>query len=310
MSKIVVTGGAGFIGSHLAKKLADLKHQVIVFDNLSTGNLNNLQEIKNKIQFVKGDIRNLALLQKTLKTADFVVHLAALPGVFLSIKEPAKVNDVNIAGALNVLIAARDNKIKRMIFASSSSVYGGAFAVNKETQAPQPLSPYAVSKITGEYYLKNFYDLFGLPTVSLRFFNVFGPKQNPNSEYAAVIPLFIRLALQNKRPIIFGDGEQSRDFTYIDNVVDGIILAMRASKAPGESINLACGASVTVNQLIKSISRVTGKSIAPIYKSPRPGDIYRSQAYISKAKQILGIKKQISFEDGLAKTIAWYKAKS
>ncbi len=307
MAKVLITGGAGFIGSNLVKKFVDLKHQVIIFDNLSTGSLRNLEVVKSKIRLVRGDIRNLPLLNKTFKAVDYVLHLAALPGVALSVKEPGLVNEVNVDGTVNVLLASRDNKIKRVIFVSSSSIYGGAGEVNKENQKPEPLSPYAISKITGEYYAKNFYQLFGLETVCLRFFNVFGPHQNPDSEYAAVIPLFIKLALQGKRPIIFGDGNQSRDFTYVDNVVSGMILAVKSKKAAGEILNVACGDCLTVNQLVKAIGKILNKKIAPIYQQSRPGDIYRSRADINKAKQILGFKPKVGFEQGLEKTIAYLK---
>ena len=306
MAKILVTGGAGFIGSNLAQKLVEKKHQVTVFDNLATGRLVNLKKIRTKIHFVKGDIRNLSTLERNFRGIDYVFHLAALPGVFLSVQKPVEVSSVNIAGALNVFLAARDNKVRRVIFISSSSVYGGAYEINKEEQKPQPLSPYAVSKITGEYYAANFYQLFGLETVSLRFFNVFGLHQNPESDYAAVIPLFIKLALQGKRPMIFGDGNQSRDFTYIDNVVSGMLLAMEAKKAVGEVFNIACGSSITVNQLVKTIGKILNKKIVPIYKEPRPGDIYRSRADIAKAKAILGFTPKVNFEQGLEKTVAHF----
>jgi len=227
-----------------------------------------------------------------------------LPGVFFSVQKPDQCNQTNIEGTLNVLLAARDNKVKRVVFASSSAVYGGAFAINQEDQKPQPLSPYATSKITGEYYARNFYDLFGLETVCLRFFNVFGPHQNPESEYAAVIPLFIKLALIDQQPIIFGDGQQSRDFTFVENVIDGMILAMNSPKAAGEVFNLACGDNITVNRLVETIGQILGKKITPIYQAARPGDIYRSQANSDKIKTILEFYPKVNFEDGLAKTIA------
>lgn len=305
MSKIVITGGAGFIGSNLAEKLVFDGHQVLVLDNLATGRLSNIKKIEKQIEFIEGDIRNLDFLMENFQDVDFVFHLAALPGVFLSVKEPAEVNSVNIDGTLNVFLAARDNKVKRVVFASSSSVYGGVYKVNKEDQKPEPLSPYAVSKIAGEYYAKNFYQLFGLETVCLRFFNVFGPHQNPESEYAAVIPLFIKLALQNKRFTIFGNGEQSRDFTYIDNVIEGMVLAVKNKKAVGEVFNVACGDSITVNQLVSVIGKILGKEIIPLYQRARPGDIYRSRADISKARRILGFKPKKDFEQGLEKTIAY-----
>jgi len=304
MAKILITGGAGFIGSNLAEKLAGQGQQVAVLDNLATGRLSNLKKIENQIQFIQADIRDLDSLRESFKGFDFVFHLAALPGVFFSVQKPDQCNQTNIEGTLNVLLAARDNKVKRVVFASSSAVYGGAFAINQEDQKPQPLSPYATSKITGEYYARNFYDLFGLETVCLRFFNVFGPHQNPESEYAAVIPLFIKLALIDQQPIIFGDGQQSRDFTFVENVIDGMILAMNSPKAAGEVFNLACGDNITVNRLVETIGQILGKKITPIYQAARPGDIYRSQANSDKIKTMLGFAPKVNFEDGLAKTIA------
>ncbi|PJA01255.1 LPS biosynthesis protein WbpP [bacterium (Candidatus Gribaldobacteria) CG_4_10_14_0_2_um_filter_41_16] len=304
MTKILITGGAGFIGSNLAEKLAGQGQQVAVLDNLATGRLSNLKKIENQIQFIQADIRDLDSLRESFKGFDFVFHLAALPGVFFSVQKPDQCNQTNIEGTLNVLLAARDNKVKRVVFASSSSIYGGCFDINQEDQKPQPLSPYATSKITGEYYARNFYDLFGLETVCLRFFNVFGPHQNPESEYAAVIPLFIKLALIDQQPIIFGDGQQSRDFTFVENVIDGMILAMNSPKAAGEVFNLACGDNITVNRLVETIGQILGKKITPIYQAARPGDIYRSQANSDKIKTMLGFAPKVNFEDGLAKTIA------
>ena len=304
MAKILITGGAGFIGSNLAEKLVGQGQQVAVLDNLATGRLSNLKKIENQIQFIQGDICDLDFLKESFKGIDFIFHLAALPGVSFSVQNPEQCNKVNIAGTLNVLLAARDSKVKRVAIASSSAVYGGAFAINQEDQKPQPLSPYAVSKITGEYYANNFYDLFGLETVCLRFFNVFGPNQNPESEYAAVIPLFISLALKNEQLVIFGDGEQSRDFIYVENVVDGMILAMNSPKAAGEVFNLACGDSITVNRLVKAISKILDKKITPVYQATRPGDIYHSKADITKIKTILGFSPKVNFDDGLTKAIA------
>jgi len=305
MAKILITGGAGFIGSNLAERLVSGGHEVLVLDNLATGRLSNLKKIEKQIKFIEGDIRDIDFLRKNFQGVDFIFHLAALPGVFFSVQNPEQCNETNIKGALNVFLAARDSKVKRVIFVSSSSIYGGAFEINQEDQKPQPLSPYAVSKITGEYYAKNFFELFGLETVCLRFFNVFGPKQNSESDYAAVIPLFIKLALKGEQPVIFGDGNQSRDFTYIDNVVEGMILAVNSPRAAGETFNVACGDSITVNRLVKTIGKILDKKITPLYKEPRIGDIYRSKADISRAKNILGFTPKVSFEQGLEKTIAY-----
>jgi len=303
MSKIIITGGAGFIGSNLAEELVKQKHQVVVLDNLFSGRLANLRNIKSKIRFVRGDVRSLPFLRKNFKGIDYVFHLAAMSGVSLSMQKPQESNAVNIDGTLNVFLAARDSKVKRVVFASSASVYGMAFAINKEEQNLKPLSPYATGKAAGEYYARNFFELFGLPTVSLRFFNVFGPRQNPDSQYAAVIPLFIKLALSNKTLTVDGDGGQSRDFTFVSNVAQAMILAMDVPKAAGEAINIACGDSITVNQLVQVIGKTLGKKLKVVHGKPRPGDIYRSRADISKAKRLLGFKPQVDFEAGMKKTI-------
>ncbi|MEK9153613.1 MAG: SDR family oxidoreductase [Patescibacteria group bacterium] len=308
MAKILITGGAGFIGSNLAEQLVEQGQEVVVLDNLATGRLSNLRKIEKQVKFIQGDIRELDSLRESFQGIDFVFHLAALPGVFFSVQSPEQCNKTNIEGTLNVLMAARDNKVKRVVFASSSSIYGGVSPINQEDQKPQPLSPYAVSKITGEYYANNFYKLYGLETVCLRFFNVFGPHQNPESEYAAVIPLFIKLAIEGKQPIIFGDGQQSRDFTFVENVVEGMILAMNSPQAAGEVFNLACGDNITVNQLVETIGQILGKKITPVYQDPRPGDIYRSQANADKIKTKLGFAPKVNFTDGLTKTIAYLKS--
>ncbi|MDD5750773.1 MAG: SDR family oxidoreductase [Candidatus Pacebacteria bacterium] len=310
MAKILITGGAGFIGSNLAEKLVAGGQEVSVLDNLATGRLDNIEKIGKQIKFIKGDIRDADSLREHFKGIDYVFHLAALPGVLFSVKNPDQCDKTNIGGTLNVFLAARDSGVKRVVFASSSSVYGGAFEINRENQQPQPLSPYATSKITGEYYARNFFELFGLETVCLRFFNVFGPRQNPESEYAAVIPLFVKLAIEDKQPVIFGDGNQSRDFTYVDNVVEGMIMAMESPKAAGEVFNLACGDSITVNRLVETIGKILNKKITPSYKEPRPGDIYRSKADISKIETTLGFSPKVNFDDGLAKTIAFLEKTS
>ena len=238
MSKCLVTGGAGFIGSHLARRLAKDDHQVIIIDNLSEGKLENIADIKNKVKFYKEDILNLSFLKKIFKNVDYVFHEAALRSVERSVKNPLETNNVNIEGTLNVLLASRDNQVKRVIFAASSSAYGEQKAkVLTETLCPNPVSPYALSKLTGEFYFKQFYQLFGLETISLRYFNVFGPYQDPSNEYANVIPIFICKMLKDEQPVIHWDGEQSRDFNYIDNVVEANILAMKVEKTHGEVLN-------------------------------------------------------------------------
>ncbi|MEM4152961.1 MAG: SDR family oxidoreductase [Candidatus Pacearchaeota archaeon] len=306
-AKILVTGGAGFIGSHITEKLVALGYDVVVIDNLSTGNIKNLEHIVDNIKFIEGDILDLELIKKISKV-DYIFHEAALPSVQRSIKDPKTTIEVNVNGTLNVLLAARDNKVKKVIFASSSSIYGDRNGkCKKEIMKPMPLSPYAISKVTGEYLCKVFSHVYGLPTVCLRYFNVFGPRQNPDSEYSAVIPKFIKLILQNKQPTIFGDGKQSRDFTYIDNVVYANILAMKSKMKNGETINIACGESHNLLKLIELINKILDKNIRPIFTEARPGEVKHSLADISKAKKLLGYKPLINFEEGLRRTINFYK---
>lgn len=308
MAKYVITGGAGFIGSNIAKELVSRGDTVKVIDNLLTGHKENLAEIIDQIEFIEGDIQDLDLLQKEFAGFDYVLHQAALPSVPRSIDDPIASNQNNIDGTLNVLVAARDAKIKRVVFASSSSVYGEADAEYKtETLPINPLSPYALNKLTGEYYLKLFYTLYGLETVSLRYFNVFGPSQDPNSQYSAVIPLFIQAILKGEQPVVFGDGEQSRDFTYVANNIEANILAATSAKGAGEVMNIACGASISLNQLIALINQELGTDIKPVYNDPRAGDIKYSKADVKKAKDLIGYEPKISFEQGLKETIKWYR---
>jgi len=308
MAKIVVTGGAGFIGSHLTRRLVKDKHQVIVIDNLCEGQAKNIKDIKNKLKFYNQDILNLKFLKKVFKGVDFVFHQAALRSVLRSVEHPLDTNRVNIEGTLNVLLASRDNKVKKVVFASSSSVYGEQKAkILKETLCPQPLSPYALSKLTGEFYLKQFSNLYGLETISLRYFNVFGPQQDPESDYAAVIPLFITAMLNNKRPTIHWDGKQSRDFTYIDNVVQANILAMKAKKTKGEVVNVCEEKTITINQLFKTINKILKKNIKPKRGPKRAGDVRRTKGSVNLADKILGSQAKVSFEQGLKKTIDWFK---
>lgn len=308
MSKFIVTGGAGFIGSNIAQELVSTGHQVKVIDDLSTGFLKNLEPIKDKIEFVKADIKDLDSLNKEFAGFDYILHQAAFCSVPKSIANPIAWNNNNIAGTLNVLVAARENKIKRVVLASSSSVYGEAIEEFKvETLPPAPLSPYALTKLTDEIYAKLFYNLYGLETVCLRYFNVFGPKQNPDSEYAAVIPKFITLMLQGKSPVIFGDGQQARDFTYVQNNVSANILAATASQGAGEVFNIACGESISLNELVEIINQELGSNIKPVYQEARLGDIKLSKANISKAKEIIGYEPKIGFKEGLKRTISYYK---
>lgn len=308
MAKYIITGGAGFIGSNITKELVRLDHNVKVIDNLSTGKKRNLAEVTGKIKFVKGDIRNLKLLEKEFKGYNYVLHQAALVSVPRSIVNPVRSNRSNIDGTLNVLVAARNQKIKRVIYASSSSVYGDVKTEFKtENETGQLLSFYALTKFAGEIYCHLFYKLYGLETVCLRYFNVFGPNQDQKSQYAAVIPKFINIMLSGKRPVIYGDGNQSRDFTYVKNNVLANILTIKQSKAAGEVFNIACQESYTLNQLVQLINKELKTNIKPIYAKSRPGDIRHSKANISKAKRMIGYQPITSFKEGLIETIKWYQ---
>jgi len=300
MSRAIVTGGAGFIGSHLAEELARRGYQVIILDNLSKGRMANIEPLlKNgSTEFVQGDITNLPLLKKLFSGAEYVFHQAAIPSVPFSIKSPKISHNANINGTLNVLLAAKDKGVKKVVYASSSSVYGDSPTLPKvEDMIPNPLSPYAVTKLTGEYYCKVFQNIYGLATVSLRYFNVYGPRQDPNSPYAAVISLFINNTLAGKPPVIYGDGEQSRDFTFVKDVAEANILVAEHN-ATG-IFNLGTSQRVTINQLAQLVFKLVGNStIKPVYKDPRPGDIMHSLADISKARTF-GYSPKYSLEAGL-----------
>lgn len=307
--KYLVTGGAGFIGSNIVKKLLGLGCFVRVVDNLSTGRKENIQEfLENRnFGFIEGDISNLETARLVVKDIDFILHQAAIPSVARSIADPLATNRANINGTLNILLAAKENRVKKIVYASSSSIYGDSLKLPKEESfSPNPISPYSLTKYIGEKYCELFYKIYGLPTISLRYFNVFGPNQDPNSEYSAVLPKFIKAILNNKSPIIYGDGEQSRDFTYVENVVEANLLAVH-SKTNGEMINIACGKRYSLNQIISLINKILGKNIKPIYQSLRPGDIKHSLASIAKANKLLDYKPIIPFVVGLEKTIEWYK---
>lgn len=304
--KVLVTGGAGFIGSHLAEELAK-KNEVIIIDDLSTSRMENIKELikSHNINFIRGSITDSNLLKKTFKDTDYVFHQAAIPSVPKSIEDPKRSNEANITGTLNVLIAARDRGVKKVVYASSSSVYGDTPTLPKTEDMPiNPLSPYAITKATAEFYCKVFYELYGLQTISLRYFNVFGPRQNPNSQYAAVIPKFIKTMLKDKTPVIYGDGEQSRDFTFVKHVVDANILACESDKTG--IFNIACGRRITINQLVDILNEILGKGIKPVYAEPRPGDIKHSLADISKAKSF-GYEPKSNFKKELKETIRWFK---
>jgi nucleoside-diphosphate-sugar epimerase len=311
MAKYLVTGGAGFIGSHIVETLVERGDAVRVLDNLLTGKKENLAPILPKIEFIEGDIRDLDTCRRAVDGMNHVFHQAALPSVPRSVEDPLLTNDINITGTLNLLLAARDAGVKSFVLASSSSVYGDDPALLKvEGHEGKPLSPYAISKSVDEKYAQVFHDLFGFEAVSLRYFNVFGPRQDPFSQYAAVIPLFITKVLEGEPPVIYGDGEQSRDFTFVENVVEGNILAAHSEKAGGEAINIACGERLTVNALLKAVNDILGTKVKPIYADPRPGDIKHSTADIRKARRFMDFTPGVSFMDGLRETVAWYKKRS
>jgi nucleoside-diphosphate-sugar epimerase len=308
--RYLVTGGAGFIGSHLVENLVKQGHDVRVLDNFLTGKRENIVEFLEEIDLIEGDIRDLETCRQALEGVDFVLHQAALPSVPRSIEDPLLTNEINIGGTLNLLLASKEKKVRKFVFASSSSVYGDdEILPKKEGSEGVPLSPYAVTKLVGEKYCQVFSLAFGLSTISLRYFNIYGPRQDPFSQYAAVIPLFITKIIQGERPVIFGDGEQSRDFTYVANIVAANRLAIEAPETSGEIINVACGDKTTVNQLYETIKKILQKDLAPIFEDPRPGDIRHSFADIAKARELLKYKPKISLTGGLQETIRWYQGK-
>ena len=308
--RIVVTGGAGFIGSNLARALAR-DNEVVVLDDLSTGHLENIQDFVDDgtLQFVEGSVTDLDLLHRTCNGVDVVFHEAAIPSVPRSVKDPLKTSFTNVNGTLNALLAAKDNGVTKVVYASSSSVYGDTPMLPKqEDMAPCPLSPYAVSKLAGEYYCQVFTEVYGLQTVSLRYFNVYGPRQDPRGDYAAVIPRFIQRVLDDKSPVVYGDGEQTRDFTFIDDVVNANIVA--AEHESTGVFNIAGGTRVSINELAQAILKISGKQLELTYDAPRPGDVRHSLADISKAEQELGFKPQVDLIKGLEGTIEWFQKQS
>jgi nucleoside-diphosphate-sugar epimerase len=308
MANYLVTGGAGFIGSHIAEELVRRGDGVRIIDNFITGKRENLASFQDKVELIEGDIRNLDLCREAVQGMDHVFHQAALPSVPRSVSDPLTSNEINVTGTLNILIVSKDQGVQSVVFASSSSVYGDDFHLpKKEGQEGNPLSPYALSKMTGEKYCRIFSQLYGLNTVCLRYFNIFGPRQDPHSQYAAAIPLFITKLLAEESPTIFGDGEQSRDFTFVSNVVEANLLASQAKNVSGEAYNVACGSRETVNSLVEQINAILGKSVQPIYSDPRPGDVKHSHADISKAEEQLKYKPRVPFKEGLETTIKWFR---
>ena len=308
-TKVLVTGGAGFIGSNLADELIRQGAKVTILDNLVTGFRENLEEIKGDFEFIEGDINDDSALQRALPGTEIVFHEAALPSVPRSVADPVETHDACVNGTFNLLNKCRDSGVRRLVYAASSSAYGDQETLPKvETMAPQPLSPYAAAKLTGEYYCQVFSRVYGLETLSLRYFNVFGPRQNPSSMYSGVISRFIDALMKGDTPVIYGDGEQSRDFTYVANVVDANIKAAQASNGIGETINVANGERVTLNELLDVLKNITGKpDVTAQYEPARNGDVKHSQAGIDRALDFLKYEKLVGLEDGLRRTIDWWK---
>jgi len=305
----LVTGGAGFIGSNIVHALVARGEAVRVLDNFSTGSWANLAEVRDRIEVIEGDVRDSSVLQRALAGVEYVSHQAALRSVPRSVDDPLSTDAVNTHGTLQLLVAARAaGTVKRVVYASSSSVYGDSPALPKEEdQTPAPISPYAVSKLAGEYYCRTFTRLYGLETVSLRYFNVFGPRQSPESKYAAVVPLFIRAALRGEPLVVHGDGEQSRDFTYIDNVVQANLLACTQPNVGGEVFNVACNERHSVLEIAHTVARLVGKPIKIEHTPPRAGDVRHTQASIAKAQRLLGYQPGVGFEEGMRRTVAWLR---
>jgi nucleoside-diphosphate-sugar epimerase len=307
MQKFLVTGGAGFIGSNICKRLVAEGCFVRVVDNLLTGKRSNLASMMDKIEFVEADMGVPEVARSVVKGIDVILHEGALPSVPRSVDDPALTHQHCVDATFALLLAARDAGVKRFVYAASSAAYGDTPTLPKvETMAPNPLSPYAVGKLVGEYYCSVFSKVFGLETIALRYFNVFGPQQDPASQYAAAIPAFVTAILRNQPPTIYGDGEQSRDFTYVDNVVQANLLAARAKQTHGEVVNIACGEAVTVNAIIGMINQLLGKNVKPIYAPARAGDVKHSLADITAARKLIGFEPVLLFREGLEKAIDWY----
>jgi nucleoside-diphosphate-sugar epimerase len=305
LSHYLVTGGAGFIGSHLAEELVRRGHRVRVLDSLVTGKRHNLTHVPG-VDFIHGDVADLAACERAVNGVDYVLHQAAIPSVPRSVQDPVSSNRANIDGSLNILVAARDAGVKRLVYAGSSAAYGNTLTLPKREDMPtNPLSPYALQKLVAEQYCRMFTELYGFSTVTTRYFNVFGPRQDPGSPYSGVISLFATALLAGHRPTIYGDGEQTRDFTYVANVVDGVLRACEAPHASGEVINVATGGRISLNELLRTINRILRTNIQPIYQDVRAGDVRDSQADIAKAARLLNYRPTVDLEAGLEKTLAW-----
>ncbi|MBL7199912.1 MAG: SDR family oxidoreductase [Anaerolineae bacterium] len=308
MTTYLVTGGAGFIGSNIVAVLVGGGEHVRVLDNYSTGQQENLAPVLERIELVEGDLRDLETCRRAVEGVEYVLHQGAVPSVQRSVDDPLASNEANVDGTLNLLVAARDAGVRRVVYASSSSVYGDSPALPKREDMPTaPKSPYATSKLAAEHYCRAFTEVYGLETVSLRYFNVFGPRQDPASEYSAVIPLFIGAMLAGRRPTVYGDGLQSRDFTYVDNNVQANLLAATAPGVAGQTFNIACGERYSLLDLIAALNRILGTGIEPLFGPPRPGDVKHSLADITRAQEELGYAVTVSFEEGLERTVAWYR---
>ena len=307
MASYLVTGGAGFIGSHLVEELVRRGERVRVADSFITGKRENLAHVPG-VELIEGDLADFAVAQRAVTGVDYVLHQAAIPSVPRSVQDPITSNRANIDASLNVLVAARDAKVRRLVYAGSSSAYGNQPTLPKvETMGTAPLSPYALQKLVAEQYCQMFTQLYGLETVTIRYFNVFGPRQDPSSPYSGVISLFIRALIEGKQPTIYGDGGQTRDFTYVANVVDGVLRACTAPQASGEVINVAIGGRVSLNELFRTLKDLTGAAVEPIYAETRAGDVRDSQADIGKAHRLLGYQPTVTLEQGLEKTVAWFR---
>jgi UDP-glucose 4-epimerase len=310
MSSCLVTGGAGFIGSHLVDGLLESGHAVRVIDNLSTGNLANLARVRDRIEMIEGDITNSKTVESAMRDVDLVFHQAALASVPRSVADPVSTNRVCVDGTLNVLLAARDAKVRRVVYAASSSAYGASASLPKrETDPTLPLSPYAVAKLAAEHYCAAFTEVYGLETVRLRYFNIFGPRQPPDSPYAAVIPLFFEAMLAGRSPVIYGDGQQSRDFTYVGDAVQANIRAGTATKASGKVYNVACGSRTSLLELVAKVNALLGTNLQPIHEKARPGDVKHSQADITAAKTELGYVPKFNTDQGLQKCLEYFRAR-